>query len=406
MRFLLLNQTFHPDVMATGQYLTTLAEGIVESGHEVTVITSRRAYDTPQKVFAKKEVWRGIHVIRVASTGFGKDAKWRRVADFCSFFLSALLRALFLKKHDAIVALTSPPLVCLIGAWLSRIWKVPFFYWVMDLNPDEAIAVGWLRKGSLAAKVLEAISLLCLRQAERIVVLDSFMRDRILTKGIPSERLLVVPPGPLDKEVKFDSKGREEFRRLHGLDGKFVVMYSGNHSPVHPLETLLNAAERLKGDTDIIFCFVGGGSEWRKIEAIAALNPKLSTNIRCLPYQPLANLSASLSAADLHVVVMGDAMLGLVHPCKIYNMLAVGAPVLYIGPEPSHVTEILDSLPSNYCLAKVRHGDFAGLVRLIQEAKSQPDTPHRTFPEVLKRCSNATMVSQMLKAIVSSSKRP
>src|SRR5204863_8804221 len=85
-------------------------------------------------------------------------------------------------------------------------------------------------------------------------------------------------------------------------------------------------------------------------------NPK---NILCLPYQPLAELAGSLSAADLHVVVLGNPFVGLIHPCKIYNALAVGAPILYIGPESSHLSEILAALGSRVC-ARLRHGDAEG----------------------------------------------
>jgi len=77
----------------------------------------------------------------------------------------------------------------------------------------------------------------------------------------------------------------------------------------------------------------------------------------CLPYLPLNQLAASLSAADAHVVVMGSAFVGLVHPCKIYNILAVGAPVLYIGPQPSHVTEILERLDQVHLSQSCRHGE-------------------------------------------------
>src|SRR5258706_11564708 len=85
MRFLLLNQTFHPDVMATGQYLTEVALRLVERGHQVTVITSRRAYDQPATQFPAREIWRGVHILRIGSSGFGKDSRWRRAADFASF---------------------------------------------------------------------------------------------------------------------------------------------------------------------------------------------------------------------------------------------------------------------------------------------------------------------------------
>ena len=97
-------------------------------------------------------------------------------------------------------------------------------------------------------------------------------------------------------------------------------------------------------------------SEVRGIE-----NPK---NILCLPYQPLAELAGSLSAADLHVVVMGDPFVGLIHPCKIYNALAVGAPILYVGPESSHLSEILAALGSRVC-ARLVHGDVDGCATQI-----------------------------------------
>ena len=84
-----------------------------------------------------------------------------------------------------------------------------------------------------------------LRRATRIIALDRFMRDRILAKGISADKLVVLPPWSLDAHVRFDPAGREAFRKRHGLDGKFVVMYSGNHSPVHPLGTLLETARRL-----------------------------------------------------------------------------------------------------------------------------------------------------------------
>jgi hypothetical protein len=88
-------------------------------------------------------------------------------------------------------------------------------------------------------------------------------------------------------------------------------------------------------------------------------------NVRCLPYQPLNELSGSLSAADLHVVVMGEKFVGIVHPCKVYNIMSVGAPVLYIGPEPSHITDIA-SRHGNFLLAS--HGDVEAVVAAILQA--------------------------------------
>ena len=419
MTFLLLNQTFYPDVMATGQYLTQVAVRLVERGHQVTVVTSRRAYDHPEIQFPKRETWRGIRICRVGCTGFGKAAKWRRAADFASFIVSCCARLALLPKHDRVVALTTPPLISFIGAWLARLWRASFVYWVMDFNPDEAVAAGWLRSGSLAARLLDATSRLSLRRARKIIALDQFMRDRIMAKGIPAERITVIPPWSQDTEVRFDAQGRERFRRAHGLDGKFVVMYSGNHSPVHPLDTLLQAAERMRSDNGVIFCFVGGGSEWGKIRekaesrkqkaeierpaseggnfSVSAFQRFSFSNLLCLPYQPLDQLAGSLSAADLHVVVMGHAFVGLVHPCKIYNILRVAAPVLYIGPRPSHLSEMLDELNQEYPCASVAHGEVGRVVEEIQRFRRETGSVARqTSDRVRARFSQEVLLPKLV----------
>src|SRR5882724_1609592 len=214
--------------MATGQYLTEVALRLVERGHQVTVVTSRRAYDRPERKFPKQETWRGIRICRVASTGFGKGAKWRRAMDFGSFIACCVLRLVRLSRHDVVVALTSPPLISFLGAWLAVLRRSRFVYWVMDFNPDEAIAAGWLRAGSPAARMLEWMSRFSLKQAARIIALDRFMGDRIVAKGIAPEKVAVIPPWSHDNEVQFDPEGRERFRKAHGLEGKFLVMYSGN----------------------------------------------------------------------------------------------------------------------------------------------------------------------------------
>jgi colanic acid biosynthesis glycosyl transferase WcaI len=400
VKFLLLNQTFHPDVMATAQYLTELALRLVERGHEVTVVTSRRAYDDPEKLFPKQEIWRGIRIIRVGSTGFGKGAKWKRAADFASFIFRCLLRVLFLPRQDAVVALTSPPLISFLGAWLAKLRGSRFYYWVMDFNPDEAIAAGWLRPGSLVTRALDWMSRFSLRHATRIIALDRFMRDRILAKGIAPEKVVVLPPWSHDGDVKFDPVGRERFRNTHELDGKFVVMYSGNHSPCHPLDSLMAAAERLKDDKSVVFCFVGGGSEFKRVKKWAEQGGH--SQVVCLPYQPLDRLSGSLSAADLQVVVMGDPFVGLVHPCKIYNILSVGAPVLYVGPNPSHLSEILATLDGEYVSHSVVHGNVEQIAAAIQQIRQRFVSLNRQVPaQVRSLFSKEAILSKLISVLES-----
>ena len=363
MKVLLLNQAFYPDVASTGQHLADLAVALAESGHEVTVLTSSRAYDRPSVRFARRERWRGIDIRRLACTGFGKGARWRRAADFAAFLLSCSLRLLLLPRQDVVVALTTPPLISSLAALFVRIKGGRLLFWVMDLNPDEAVAAGWLRQGSLMERFLASILRYGLRSAHRLVVLDRFMQQRIREKGIAADRITVLAPWSHDDAVASDAAGRKAFREKHGLADKYVVMYSGNHSPCHPLDTVLGAARQLAGDGRVVFCFVGGGSEFDKVGRFAAEHGL--RNIVQLPYQPLAELGASLSAADLHVVVMGNEFAGIVHPCKLYNILAVGIPILYVGPEDSHIGDVLARPFGQSASRSVRHGDTGGAVRAI-----------------------------------------
>jgi colanic acid biosynthesis glycosyl transferase WcaI len=415
MKILLLNQTFYPDVMATGQHLSDLASELVKRGHAVTVVTGRRAYDgkgvrrsedggrREGGAFPKRETWRGVEIHRVYSTGYRKKTKWRRALDFGTFILSCCVRLARLPRHEVVVALTTPPLISFIGAWRAKLWRARFCYWVMDFNPDQAIAAGWLRADSAPARILERMSRFSLRRADCIVALDRFMRDRIVAKGIAPEKIAVMPPWSHDDEVCFDPVGRERFRKTHGLDGKFVVMYSGNHSPVHPLDTLLRAAERLRDNSEVVFCFVGGGSEFERVQQWV---DEGKGNALSLPYQPLNQLGASLSAADAQVVVMGEAMLGLVHPCKIYNILAVGAPVIYVGPKRSHVTEILDLLGEAYPSIRVPHGDPDALANQIQDLRKKTANRSRAMSTIVPTAYGKGVLLPKLIAVLEGFRLP
>jgi putative colanic acid biosynthesis glycosyltransferase WcaI len=397
LKLLLLNQCFWPDVVSTAQHLTDLASELAAGGHDVTVVTGDRGYDDPARRFPRSEQWRGIRIIRIGALSFGKGTRLRRALNFGSFLLNCSLRLLLLPGFDVVIALTSPPLISFLGALFVKLRGGRFLFWVMDLNPDEAIAAGWLSKSSLPARVLENLLRYSLRQAEAVVVLDRFMQQRILEKGIREDCIAVLPPWAHDDFVCYDERGREEFRRRHGLQEKFVVMYSGNHSPCHPLDTLLKAALELGQRRDIAFCFVGGGSEQNRVRAYAEQHGL--DQIKCLPYQPLESLAGSLSAADLHVVVMGNPFVGIVHPCKIYNILAIGASLLYIGPPESHVSDLLNDL--NGRARTSGHGEVELVVRhIVAAADSSDGNRSRSQAASASRFSKRTLLPQMVKIVL------
>ncbi|MCB1275584.1 glycosyltransferase family 4 protein [Prosthecobacter sp.] len=373
MKILLLNQCFHPDHVATAQHLTDLALELVKAGHRVTVVASSRGYDNPEVRYPVRETWRGIDIRRIWTPGLGKRAKWRRLVDFAIFWGNATRILLFLPKQDVTVCLTSPPLISTLGTVMALLKGGAVVPWVMDLNPDEAVAAGWLKAGGFVERMLTLIQNWSFRRASRIIALDRFMADRLKAKGVREEVIHIDAPWSHDQAVRYDVAAREAFRAEHGLTGKFVVMYSGNHSPCHPLDVVMAAADEFQSDDRVHFLFAGGGSEFNRVQAFA--NDRGLKNITCLPYQPMEKLSGSLSAADLHLVVMGDPFVGIVHPCKIYNILTLGIPFLFIGPGASHGSDLALRLndPAHGRLA--RNGDVAGIVSLIHDAMALGPRP-------------------------------
>jgi colanic acid biosynthesis glycosyl transferase WcaI len=364
VRILILNQTFYPDVASTAQHASDLAAHLAARGHEVTVLCGRRAYDDPSIRYPRQEVWRRVRIRRLTSFGFGKKARWRRAVDFGSYLANCSLHLTGLPSFDLVIAMTSPPLISWLGAWFAALKGGRFVFWVMDLNPDEALAAGWLQAGSRTTRQLTAMLNFSLQRAASVVALDVFMARRIADKGVPADKITIVPPWSHDQIVRYDQEGRIRFRRQHGLDGKHVVMYSGNHSPCHPLTGLLEAALRLRNRPDIVFCFVGGGSEFERVRRFPVEHGL--DNILTLPYQPLSELSASLSSADLHVVVMGEAFVGIVHPCKVYNIRLLAIPYLYIGPPESHVAALAPTYAAE-------SGDITGITaRIVASAEAGP----------------------------------
>jgi glycosyltransferase involved in cell wall biosynthesis len=175
-------------------------------------------------------------------------------------------------------------------------------------------------------------------------------------------------------------------------------MYAGNHSPCHPLNTILGAAKKLSERSDIAFCFVGGGSEFARVKNFA--KEHRLANVICLPYQPIEQLSSSLSAADLHLVVMGNPFVGMVHPCKIYNIMQVGAPLLYVGPTPSHISRILDETGDGWCSAAVNHGESDQAVQHILRIKETTANSARNgLTAVTEKFSTGRLLPRLVQVL-------
>lgn len=356
---LIISQVYAPDPAAVGQHITDVAEEMARRGWRVVVYTSARGYDDPSQRYPSREHRHGVVVRRLPLSSFGKRSIAIRLLAQSLFMLQATVLGLLTRRLAIVLVSTSPPFAGLGGSLVSLLRRVPLVWWVMDLNPDQMIAAGKIREQSLAARAFDWINRFTMRQARDIVVLDRFMKDRVIAKLLVAEKVRVIPPWPHDDRLTYGPPKPNPFRSAQGLNESFIVMYSGNHAIQHPLDTLLEAATRMESEPSLRFVFVGGGAGKAAVEARVAAGAR---NILSVPYQPLERVGESLSAADVHVVTMGDEMVGIIHPCKIYGALAVGRPILYLGPEHSHAGAILNGARFG---RSVRHGDVAGAISAI-----------------------------------------
>jgi len=362
VNLLIISQVFWPSTSSVSQHLTDLAEELAGRKHKVHVLTSRKDYENPILHYKRTEAFQRVTIERLWQTGFDKSSKVGRLLNFASFNLMLFFRLLLLRRgqYEIIIGLTAPPLVSFFGVIAAKLKDARFCYWTMDLQPELAIVSGYLKEGSVTAKGLLFLSNYVFKQADVILTLDRYMADYIVKRGAQKEKIQINPVWPVMDRVFDGPMAKNPFRCEHQWNDKIVVMYSGNHAVVHPLDTLLKAALFLKDDSRFVFVFIGGGVRKKDVTRMKTENGL--SNILQLPYQERSKIHLSLGAADIHVVIHGNGCTGFTHPNKIYGAMFIGRPIAYIGAQPSHITDILALCPGNI---SVEHGQVKELVEKL-----------------------------------------
>jgi len=362
-RVLFLNRSFWPDREATGQFLTELCDDLSRD-HEVTIV----AGPSRERRVAGFRLWsheqRGkVSIVRTWGTGFSKSNLAGRLVNLGTYYLLAAVVAIRLPRPDVIVAETDPPLLGALAAVLKRRWGCRLIYNVRDLYPDIAEATGGVRNPFLLG-LLRRANDYAYKRADLIVTLGHDMADRIVAKGVPADKVVVVPDWVDCGRIR--PLESNPIRRSFGE--KFVVMYSGNIGLSQQLEAVLEAADRLRDDERILFAMIGEGArkKWLEERARAIGLP----NVIFMPYQPLENLAESLSAADLHLIPLAPGAAGCLVPSKIYGILAAGRPFIAMMEDSAEVAQIAREDAVGFV---VRPGDVDGLIGAIREAVDAPE---------------------------------
>jgi colanic acid biosynthesis glycosyl transferase WcaI len=353
MRILFLSTYFRPDVASTGVIMTKLAEEFVAKGHEVTVVTSVPHYDPNQAwpEYSKKLVYSerrdGMQIYRVrVYAGDDKSSIVKRLASYGSFSLLSFLRAATLRKHDVILV-PSPPLSNgVIGDFLGRLRGTPFVYNVQDIWPDVAIRAGVLTSEK-AIKRLKKMEQYVYRRAAKISVISEGFRRNLLAKGVPDDKISVIP-NFIDTEFVTPVPKQNDFSRKHALENKFVALFAGNMGFSQGLKVVLDAAKLLRGNGEIKFLLVGNGAA--KKEAQSYCESAKLDNVEFLPFQAHEDVPAMYGAADVCLIPLKHGFTTESVPCKLFSIMAAGKPAVAAVDQQSDTWKLIQDARCGTCV--------------------------------------------------------
>lgn len=369
-RVLFVNRFFFPDHSATSQILTDLAAHLAGAGFHVHVVCSRQRYDDPDAALPITGEYEGATAHRVWTSRFGRSSLPGRLIDYLSFYASATLFALrFLRRGDVVVVKTDPPMISVPIGWAARLRGARLVNWLQDLFPEVASALETGFMTGPVGRIAQFCRNASLTSARMNVAIGDVMAQRLTQQGVVPERVKVIPNWSDDEYIRPVPPSENPLRQRWGLEGKFVVGYSGNLGRAHDFRTVLAAARLLSGESSIVFLFIGGGHGLAHLKE--ACEQRRLGNVVFKPYQPRSALRYSLTLPDAHWVSLKPELEGLIVPSKVYGIAAAGRPMIFLGDADGEVGALVRK---NECGGVIAEGDCEGFASLLRNLSRSPET--------------------------------
>ena len=301
---------------------------------DITVVTGilHGHEDEPRRL-----VHNGVKIVRVRSTSYERSRLFARASNYATYLSSSLLQGLRVRRPDVVLCMTDPPIVANIALVVARRYRAPLVVISQDVFPEIAAELKRL-ENPVVMSVLRRLVGLYLRRADRIVAIGETMRTRLEEKGAPADRLRVISNW-IDTERLEPREKANAWAKHARLEGKFVVMHSGNVGHAQDLDSLVRAGTFLRDLDDLQIMIIGMGARHAELVALAKLHEL--DQVRFLYYQAREDLPNSLSAADVHVVGLASGLAGYVVPSRLYGILAVAKPVIVAADEESETAQVV-----------------------------------------------------------------
>lgn len=374
LALIFINRFFHPDLSATSQLLTDLTGALASTGEDVLVLTSRQLYNDPSIDLPAREVVHGVNVVRLHTSRFGRFNLVGRAVDYLTFYVSAAWHLLrHIRKGDVLVVKTDPPMLSVIVAPIAWLKRAKLVNWLQDLFPEVAMAVGPRNTGmNLSYRAMAAVRDASLRAAAVNIVLGERMAARVSALGVPDSKIWIMPNWADGKQLRPIDAATNGLRRDWGLADRFVIGYSGNLGRAHDYLTFIDAIAEVEATqqagSQIAWLFIGGGALSSAFEQ--AVRARGLNSVIFKPYQARDRLAESLSAADVHLVSLRPELEGLIVPSKIYGVLAVGRPTVFIGDRDGEIARLI---ACHDCGLSIPQGEAQDLARAVLDLAQDSD---------------------------------
>lgn len=342
MKILFFTDHFRPEPSAPAAHVFERTKIWTRMGNDVTVICSAPNFPEGKIYQGYKNKWRsieimdGVRVVRVKTFIAFNAGFAMRILDYASYMFSALFFALFEKKPDIVIS-TSPHLfVPVAGVIYSKLKCVPHVFELRDLWPASIHALTPI-KPKVIYKMLEKIELFLYAKSARILSFTNAYADDLQSRGVPRGKIDVVICGG-NLELYSPQQKDRDIEKKYGLDENFVVGYLGTIGMAHGLENILNAAAILKGRA-VKFLIVGVGSAKKELEI--QMEEMALDNVIFVPRQLQEDIPRYWSVCDAALIHLRNCDVFLkVIPSKIFIAMAMGLPIIYVGPRGEGVSII------------------------------------------------------------------
>lgn len=336
MQILFLSDNFPPESNAPAARLYEHAVHWVQAGHDVTVLTCApnfpegKVYQGYTNRWYAVEEMDGIRVVRVKTYITANKGFLKRILDYMSFMVMAVIGGLFQKSPDVIVATSPQFFAALGGLLLAAVRRRPFILELRDLWPASIVAVGAMKK-SRTIRWLEKLELFLYRKSTAIVTVTKAFKTDLIERGISEEKIMVVMSG-VDR-ARYTPRPKDHGLIIeHELQDKFIVGYIGTHGMAHGLNKVLETAALLHNRKEILFLFVGSGAAREAL--VQEAKQKGLDNVKLIPRQSKEMMPRFWSLCDVALIHLKNTLVfKSVIPSKIFEAMGMGLPILLAQPE-------------------------------------------------------------------------